>query len=94
MHSLDSATKFAASLSKGASLIEQQFTRPLERTWGLTRLSPIGQPFDPHYHQAVESEESDQYSVATVVEVYQSGYTLNGRVVRYAQVKVAQRPGG
>ena len=93
MHSLDNATKFAASLSKGVSLIEQQFTRLLERTWGLTRLSPIGQPFDPHCHQAVESEESDQYSVATVVEVYQSGYVLNGQVVRYAQVKVAQPPG-
>ena len=94
MDSLDRAIEFAASLSEGVSLIEQQFTRLLERTWGFSRFSSDGEPFDPERHQAVESEESDQYSVATVVRVYQNGYVLNGRVVRYAQVKVAQPPSG
>ena len=73
------------------SLIEQQLTRLLDRTWGLSRFSSDGAPFDETRHEAIESA---QYSVATVVKVYQDGYLQNGRVVRCAQVKVAQPPGG
>ena len=91
----DSISKWADSLNKGVSSIKQQLNRLLDHTWGLSRFSPDdGEPFDPKRHEAVESEESDQYSVATVVEVYQDGYLRNGRVVHYAQVKVAQPPSG
>ena len=95
MASLDQAIKWADSLSKGVSSVKQQLTHLLDRTWGLSRFSPDdGEPFDPKRHEAVESEESVQYSVATVVEVYQDGYLRNGEVLRCAKVKVARPPSG
>ncbi len=82
------------SLREGVSLIEKQLTGLLERKWGFCRFSSEGQPFDPERHQAIASEESDVYEVATVVEDYQRGYLLHERVVRPARVKVAQPQSG
>ena len=82
-------------MSKGVSLIEQQFTRLLERTWG---------PYPPLARSVSHSirfatKRSNQRSRTNTAsppwwKFYQSGYVLNGQVVRYAQVKVAQPPGG
>ena len=79
-----------ASLRDGVTLIEKQLTGLLERKWGFCRFSSKGEPFDPERHQAIVSEESDSYEVSTVVEDYQRGYQLHGRVVRPARVKVSQ----
>ena len=78
------------SLRDGMSLIEKQLIGLLERKWGFCRFASEGEPFDPERHQAIASEETDTYEVATVVEDYQRGYLLHDRVVRPARVKVAQ----
>jgi molecular chaperone GrpE len=78
------------SLRDGVSLIEKQLIGLLERKWGFCRFASEGEPFDPERHQAIASEETDTYEVATVVEDYQRGYLLHDRVVRPARVKVAQ----
>lgn len=84
----------AASLRDGVSLIEKQLTGLLERKWGFCRFSSEGEPFNPERHQAIASDKSAEHEVATVVEDYQSGYLLHGRVVRPARVKVAQPVSG
>lgn len=56
---------------------------------GLEEIYPLGDQFDPYLHEAVMQEKSDNES-GTVLEVLQKGYKLNGRVIRYARVKVAQ----
>ncbi|HYF10481.1 MAG TPA: nucleotide exchange factor GrpE [Candidatus Paceibacterota bacterium] len=73
---------------KGMEYVRSQLLATLE-AHGLRALDPKGKPFDPREHAAVaevpaETEEQDH----TVAEVLQRGYTLSGKVLRPAQVKV------
>ena len=77
------------TLHSGIELIEKQLLGTLERKWGLTRFDSAGQPFDPERHEALATEPSPEYCEATVLEDYQKGYTLHGRVIRAARVRVA-----
>ena len=78
-----------ATLHSGIELIEKQLLSTLQRKWGLTRFDSAGQPFDPERHEALATEPSAEHTEATVIEDYQKGYTLHGRVVRAARVRVA-----
>ena len=57
--------------------------------FNLTEINPVGQKFDPHRHQAINTVESDA-EPNTVVQVFQKGYLLNDRVIRPAMVSVAK----
>ena len=83
-HSRDFST-----LHSGIELIEKQLLATLERKWGLSRFDSAGQPFDPERHEALATEPSTEYREATVLEDYQKGYVLHGRVIRAARVRVA-----
>jgi molecular chaperone GrpE len=74
----------------GISLIEKQLVSVLEKKWGLERFSAKGTTFDPERHEAIMAEQSPDIQQPTVVEDFQSGYLLHGRVLRPAKVKVAQ----
>ena len=78
-----------ANLHSGIELIEKQLLNTLQRKWGLTRFDSAGQPFDPERHEALATEPSAEHTEATVIEDYQKGYSLHGRVVRAARVRVA-----
>jgi molecular chaperone GrpE len=78
-----------ATLHSGIELIEKQLLATLERKWGLNRFDSAGQPFDPERHEALATEPSTEYREATVLEDYQKGYVLHGRVIRAARVRVA-----
>ena len=78
-----------ATLHSGIELIEKQLLATLERKWGLSRFDSAGQPFDPERHEALATEPSTEYREATVLEDYQKGYVLHGRVIRAARVRVA-----
>ncbi len=56
---------------------------------GTEQVDPIGQPFDVNKHQAVGQKEEPEAFDGTVVEVYQKGYEMHGRVIRPAMVIVA-----
>jgi molecular chaperone GrpE len=56
---------------------------------GLTPFGVPGEPFDPTRHEALMREEREGVTGPTVVTVLQSGYEMNGRVVRPARVSVA-----
>jgi molecular chaperone GrpE len=77
------------TLHSGIELIEKQLLGTLERNWGLARFDSAGQPFDPERHEAIATEPSPEHREATVLEDYQKGYTLHGRVLRAARVRVA-----
>ena len=53
-------------------------------------VDPHGQPFDPELHQAMSMVENPDVEPNTVIEVFQKGYTLHGRLVRPAMVVVAK----
>ena len=73
---------------KGFELIYKQLLDNLTKL-GVERVEPVGQPFDPHLHQAVESTETDEAEDGTILQVYQPGYVFHGRVLRPAMVRVA-----
>ena len=77
-----------ATLRSGIELIEKQLLNTLQRKWGLTRFESAGQPFDPERHEALVSAPSADHTETTVIEDYQKGYTLHGRVIRAARVRV------
>jgi len=58
--------------------------------FGVTRLDPKGQKFDPERHQAISMVESVEVPPGHVVSVVQKGYLLNDRLLRPAMVVVAR----
>src|SRR5258706_13392262 len=59
---------------------------------GTGRIEPIGKPFDPHLHQAVDRIETAEYQDGTIVQVLHPGYLFDRRVLRPAMVRVAVTP--
>jgi len=76
---------------KGFELIYKQLMNNLAKL-GVERIDPMGQPFDPHQHQAVDRAESTDEPDGTVLQVFQPGYLFGGRVLRPAMVRVAVHP--
>lgn len=58
------------------------------------RVDPLGEPFNPEFHQAMTAVENPDCEPNTVVDVFQRGYTLHGRLVRPAMVVVSKAPAG
>ena len=78
---------------KGFELIYKQLMDNLARL-GAERIDPLGKPFDPHLHQAMDRSETVDHPDGTILSVYQPGYVYHGRVLRPAMVRVAVHPGG
>lgn len=76
------------SYRKGFELIFKQLVESLAKM-GAERLDPLGKPFDPNLHQAVDRVETDSHEDGTILHVYQPGYLFNGRALRPAMVRVA-----
>ena len=77
-----------AELRKGVDMIRQQIGHVFEKM----HIEPIeGEniPFDPNLHNAVMHVEDDAVTESTVVQMFQKGYKLGNKVLRYAMVKVA-----
>jgi molecular chaperone GrpE len=76
---------------KGFELIYKQLLDHLTKL-GVERLDPVGKPFDPHLHQAVDRAETRDHDDGTILQVFQPGYVFHGRVLRPAMVRVAVHP--
>jgi molecular chaperone GrpE len=85
------ATGEASRVVDGVELIQRELIRVIERH-GITRYSALGQTFDPTRHEATASVVSADQPANTVVGEIAAGYSLNGRVLRPAQVAVAVAP--
>lgn len=59
-------------------------------SFGVERINPVGEPFDPNVHQAISMIPSKDVKPNCIVSVMQKGFILNGRVVRPAMVMVAR----
>ena len=81
---------------RGTALKAEAIQLPSERIIGerLERIDPEGEPFNPDYHQAMSMQETADAPANTVINVFQKGYLLNGRLVRPAMVVVAKAPAG
>ena len=73
---------------KGMEMIFHQLQSVLEKL-GVTVLDPTGEPFDPARHNAVMHVEDENLGENTVSQVYQKGFLLGDKVIRFATVVVA-----
>jgi len=76
---------------KGFELIYKQLLDAVTKL-GVERIDPLGKPFDPHLHQAVDRAETSDQKDGTILQVFQPGYVFHGRVLRPAMVRVAVHP--
>ena len=60
---------------------------------GIEAIDPVGEPFDPTYHEAMSMMDNPNAEPGSVLQVVQKGYTLNDRLVRPARVLVARASG-
>jgi len=77
-----------AKLREGTDLTLKQLTDVMSR-FGVEPMNPLGEPFNPEYHQAMTLQRRSDMAPNRVVTVIQKGYLLNGRLVRPALVIVS-----
>jgi molecular chaperone GrpE len=94
---LDAERSLEASESKefrhflsGVELIGKQLNELLE-SFGVEPIVAVGERFDPHIHEAVVTEPSDEHEPDTVVEELARGYRIGDRLLRPAMVKVSSQ---
>ena len=83
----------AAAIADGVELSLKLFVDTLARA-DLKQIDPVGEPFDPKFHQAVSLVDNPGAEPNSVLQVLQKGYTLNGRLVRPAMVIVSKAAQG
>jgi|GEM_PF-405969 molecular chaperone GrpE len=80
----------ASALRKGVEMVREQFFGVLQEL-GVETIEAEGNPFDPALHEAVAVEENSDAPDGTVVEEFQRGFLIGGKVLRASKVKVARR---
>lgn len=76
------------ALMEGVSLTLRQVNEMLRKE-GVEPIEAVGQEFDPEFHEAMMRVETDAYPENTVIDEFEKGYTLNGKVLRPSRVRVA-----
>ena len=76
------------AIAEGIELTLKSFLDVLVR-FKIEAVDPAGQPFDANLHQAVSMVPNPDMEPNTVMDVFQKGYTLNGRLIRPAMVVVS-----
>ena len=73
---------------KGVEMIMTQFANTLEKL-GVKKIESLGQTFDPKLHNAVMHVDDESQGENLIVDVFQEGFMLGDKVIRFAMVKVA-----
>ncbi len=78
----------AEDMRKGVEMIQAQIEAAFEKL-GMTAVGEAGEAFDPKLHNAVAHIEDENLGENVIAAVFQKGYKLGDRVVRFAMVQVA-----
>ena len=89
LSTIDAADDAQKAVATGLELTLKSFFDVLGR-FKIDVVDPAGQPFDADLHQAVSMVPNPDLEPNTVMDVFQKGYTLNGRLVRPAMVVVSK----
>lgn len=81
-----------ADFLAGVELIQRQVMDSLA-SFGVKPIPAVGEVFDPLVHEAIATDETDEYKPNTVLAELKRGYKLGDRLLRPAMVRVAVRPG-
>lgn len=76
--------------SKGFAMILSQF-KDILSNHNIVAFHSMGEMFDPHQHEAVEVEETDDHPEGTILKEFLKGYKSGDRIIRAARVKVARK---
>jgi molecular chaperone GrpE len=85
----EAADEVTRNLLAGVDMTERELQNVFGKH-GIRRIQPMGEKFDPHYHQAMFEVPSSSEAPGTVVEVVQDGYAIGERCLRPALVGVAK----
>lgn len=77
-------TEFKKGMEMICNSLDETFAK-----LGVVEIGKVGELFNPEYHNAVMHIEDPEITESTVVEIFQPGYKMGDRVLRYAMVKVA-----
>lgn len=80
-----------AKLREGMELTLKMLAGCMEK-FGIKEVNPVGEAFNPEWHQAMTMQESSEHAPNTVMYVMQKGYLLNDRLMRPAMVVVSKAP--
>lgn len=94
LKAIDPALREAAdntmkTLLEGVELTGRELVKSLEKH-GVRKLEPMGQKFDPNFHQAMFEIPDDSVPAGTVKQVVQPGYAIGDRVLRPAMVGISK----
>ena len=88
IEAIDAEDEAQKAVAEGLELTLKTFIEVLGK-YNVEAVDPEGQPFDAELHQAVSTVPNNDVEPNTVINVFQKGYTLNGRLVRPAMVVVS-----
>ena len=77
-------------LIEGFEMTQGQLLSTLDKNWGLKAIESVGQEFDPSLHEACMMAVDESLDKETVLDEFQKGYTLHGRVIRPAKVRIGK----
>ena len=89
--SLGQGEAAGSAMAEGLELSLKLLAGAMERQ-GIAVVDPIGAPFDPNLHEAMTMVDNAEVEPGSVIQVFQKGYTVNGRLTRPARVIVARQP--
>jgi molecular chaperone GrpE len=75
---------------EGLTLVRDQFLCCMEK-YGVEPIAACGEDFDPNVHEAMLEVESDEHEERKVVDEFERGYLLQGRLLRPSKVSVCKR---
>ena len=83
--------KNASIWLEGLQLVQRNLNNVLQSE-GVIKIEPAGQSFEPHEHEAIFFEETNDIPEGTVIKVIRNGYKLHDKILRAAQVTIAKEP--
>jgi molecular chaperone GrpE len=81
--------EFLAKLVNGVGATERTLLSVLEKN-GVKKIDPMGQKFDPNFHEVLFEMDAPDTPAGTVVQVLEAGYTIGDRLLRPARVAAAK----
>ncbi len=84
----DAVADAGAAMREGLE-VTQKLLRGVLGNYSIEVIDPVGEPFDPTFHEALMRQSSPDHEAGTVITVFERGYTISGRLVRPARTVVA-----
>ena len=85
----ENANADCKALFEGVELTKKELFHVFEK-FGISKMESLGKPFDPNFHQVIQQIKDPSKPSGTVVAEPQTGYMINGRILREAMVVVSQ----